>query len=139
MKIEFRDLWLAISLIVGFQLTLFQWRIDREARMVEREPKEMSWLPPSDWVGGLSMLCLVGGGIMLPAIGLIDEGRTTQRLFGLGTLLAIAQIIGLAGHYELFTIKVRSKAFFPLQERIVLAIFALLTAWYCWRAWIVDS
>jgi hypothetical protein len=85
------------------------------------------------------MLCLVVGGMMLPAIGLIDEGRTTQRLFGLGTLLAIAQILGLAGHYGLFTIKVRSKAFFPLQERIVLAIFALLTAWYCWHAWIVDS
>ncbi len=138
MKIDLRDLWIAMSLIVGFQFTLFQWRIDREARMVEKEPKQKSWLPPSDWMGGASMLCFVLGGIMLPAIGIIDDVNTAQRLFGLGTLLALGQIIGLAGHYELFTIKVRSQAFFPLQEQIVLAMFALLTAWYCWRAWIVG-
>lgn len=137
MEIEFHDLLVAISLLVGFQLTLFMWRIEREARMVEKTPKQRSWLPPSDWLGGLSMLCFVVGGLILPIIGVV-ELRTAQKLFGLGALLTTGHIFGLVGHYELFTIKVRSQAWFPPQERIVLSVFAALTIFYCWRVWSVD-
>jgi hypothetical protein len=55
MQIDFHDLLVATSVLVGFQVTLFIWRIDRE---VEKKPEQHSWLPPSDWLGGLSMFTL---------------------------------------------------------------------------------
>jgi hypothetical protein len=68
---------------VGFQVTLFIWRIDRE---VEKKPEQYSWLPPSDWLGGLSMLCFVVGGLLLPIVGAVDI-QTAKNFFGLGALL----------------------------------------------------
>jgi predicted membrane-bound spermidine synthase len=134
MQIDFHDLLVAISVLVGFQVTLFIWRIDRE---VEKKPEQRSWLPPSDWLGGLSMLCFVVGGLLLPIIGVVDI-QTAKKLFGLGALLTMGHLFGLVGHYELFTIKVRIHAWFPGQERIVLSVFAILTILYCWRAWFWD-
>ena len=131
MQIDFHDLLVAISVLVGFQVTLFIWRIDRE---VEKKPEQRSWLPPSDWLGGLSMLCFVVGGLLLPIIGMVDI-QTAKKLFGLGALLTMGHIFGLVGHYELLTIKVRTHVWFPRQERIVLSVFAALMILYCWRAW----
>jgi len=131
MQIDFHDLLVATSVLVGFQVTLFIWRIDRE---VEKKPEQHSWLPPSDWLGGLSMLCFVVGGLLLPIVGAVDF-QTAKNLCGLGALLTIGHLFGLVGHYELFTIKSRSHAWFPRQERIVLSLFAILTILYCWRAW----
>jgi hypothetical protein len=83
MQIDFHDLLVAISVLVGFQVTLFIWRIDRE---VNKKPEQRSWLPPSDWLGGLSMLCFVVGGLLLPIIEVVDI-QTPKKLFGLGALL----------------------------------------------------
>jgi hypothetical protein len=130
MQIDFHDLLVAISVLVGFQVTLFIWRIDRE---VEKKPEQRSWLPPSDWLGGLSMLCFVVGGLLLPIVGVIDV-QTAKKLFGLGALLTMGHIFGLVGHYELFAMKVRTHAWFPNQERIALSVVAILTILYCWRA-----
>src|SRR5512136_3236016 len=66
MQIDFHDLLVAISVLVGFQVTLFIWRIDRE---VEKKPEQYSWLPP---LGGVSMLCFVVGGLLLPIVGAVD-------------------------------------------------------------------
>src|SRR5262249_42868679 len=129
---EWRDLMVAVSLLLGFQFTLFKWRIEREAGMIDK--KQWSWLPPADWVGMLSMLCFVIGVILLPIVGAIDV-PTARKVFGLAALLAVAQIIGLAGHYELFLIKKRTKEWFPPQERLVLLIFGIIVICYCWRAW----
>jgi predicted membrane-bound spermidine synthase len=131
MQIDFHDLLVAVSVLVGFQVTLFMWRIDREAG---KKSDQRSWLPPSDWLGGLSMLCFVVGGLLLPILGLVDI-QTAKKLFGLGALLTIGHIFGLVGHYQLFSIKVRVQTWFPPQERIVLSIFAALTILYCWLAW----
>jgi len=111
MQIDFHDLLVAISVLVGFQVTLFIWRIDRE---VEKKPEQHSWLPPSDLLGGLSMLFFVVGGLLLPIVGAVDI-ETARKFFGLGALLTIGHIFGLVGHYELFTIKARSRAWFPLS------------------------
>lgn len=43
MQIDFHDLLVATSVLVGFQVTLFIWRIDRE---VEKKPEQHSWLLP---------------------------------------------------------------------------------------------
>lgn len=131
MQIDFHDLLVAISVLVGFQVTLFMWRIDRE---VGKKPEQRSWLPPSDCLGGVSMLSFVVGGLLLPIIGVVDI-QTAKIFFALGALLTIGHIFGLVGHYELFTTKVRTHAWFPRQERIVLSVFAILTILYCWRAW----
>ena len=97
MQIDFHDLLVATSVLVGFQVTLFIWRIDREV-------EQHSWLPPSDWLGALSMLCFVVGGLLLPIVGAVDI-QTAKNFFGLGALLTIGHLFGLVGHYELFTIK----------------------------------
>lgn len=73
MQIDFHDLLVATSVLVGFQVTLFIWRIDREV-------EQHSWLPPSDWLGGLSMLCFVVGGLLLPIVGAVDI-QTAKKMF----------------------------------------------------------
>lgn len=67
------------------------------------------------------MLCFVAGGLLLQIVGAVDI-QTAKNVFGLGALQTIGHLFGLVGHYELFTIKVRSHAWFPRQERIVLAL-----------------
>ena len=93
MQMDFHDLLVAISVLVGFQVTLFIWRIDRE---VEKKPEQQSWLPPSDCLGGLSMLCFVVGGLLLPIVGAIDI-QVAKKLFGLGVLLTMGHLFGLVG------------------------------------------
>ena len=80
MEIDFHDLLVAISVLVGFQVTLFIWRIDRE---VEKKPEQRSWLPPSDWLGGLSMLCFVVGGLLLQSS---ERSMFRQRKIFLGSV-----------------------------------------------------
>ncbi len=121
---ELKDLWIPTGLLLGFQVTLFKWRLEREAAV--GDAGDIPWLVPSDYLSIVGMCIFVFGVVLLPVTGLVSVaiGRWS---FGLGTLLFMGQTLGLAGHYQLFNrTKKREFVWFPTQERVVLALTVLV-------------
>jgi hypothetical protein len=133
---EVRDLWIPTGLILGFQVNLFKWRLEREATVGDAE--DIPWLVPSDYISIVGMLTFVVGVILLPVLNVISF-EMSRFAFGLGALLFVGQALGLAGHYQLYNrSKLREFVWFPAQEKIVvlatlLAVGAYASAWLAIR------
>jgi len=127
MQVQLSELWTVASILLGFQLTAFSWRISREIAV--RDEGDVNWLPPADILNYVSMAVVVIGVFVLPILGFADLALT-QRLFGLGLLLFLGYPFALAGHYSLFKPGLAKVAYFPLQERLVLVIVLLTSAIY---------
>lgn len=125
---ELKDLWTPVGLILGFQVTLFKWRLERESEVGDKG--DIPWLVPSDYVSILGMLVFVFGAILLPLSSFFSV--TCARIsFGLGSLLFVGQALGLAGHYQLYNrSKLRQFVWFPLQEKVVITLTVIGTASY---------
>jgi hypothetical protein len=65
---DLKDLWTPTGLLLGFQVTLFKWRIEREANVGDEG--DIPWLVPADYVGIGGMLCFLFGVILLPSAGI---------------------------------------------------------------------
>jgi hypothetical protein len=125
---DLKDLWIPTGLLLGFQVTLFKWRIEREAEVGDKG--DIPRLVPADYVAIVGMLSFVLGAVLLPVTNLaqVDVARWA---FGLGALMFIGQTIGLAGHYQLFNrTKKRQFIWFPVQEKIVVALTVLVALSY---------
>jgi hypothetical protein len=123
-----RDLWTPTGLLLGFQVTLFKWRIEREAAV--GDSGDIPWLVPSDYIGIAGMLCFVLGVILLPVSG-FAPAPVAQSCFGLGAVLFVGQALGLAGHYQLYNrSKERKFIWFPFQEKLVVAITLFISLAY---------
>src|SRR5215469_11682673 len=110
---ELKDLWTPTGLILGFQVTLFKWRLEREAEVGDKG--DIPWLVPSDYLSIAGMLILSFGVILLPLSGILSEANA-RTLFGLGVLFFVGQALGLAGHYQLYNkTKERKFIWFPRQ------------------------
>jgi hypothetical protein len=117
---ELKDLWTPVGLILGFQVSLFKWRLERESQV--GDAGDIPWLVPSDYVSILGMLVLVFGSILLPLSGFLSA-RYARVSFGLGSLFFVGQAMGLAGHYQLYNkSKRREFVWFPFQERVVILL-----------------
>ncbi len=99
LDIPLKDLWTPTGVILGFQMTLFKWRLEEENKVGQTSTGP--WLVPSDYVSIVGMLSLVLGVILLPLTGLANVSFA-RGAFGLGALLFLGQAIGLAGHYQIF-------------------------------------
>jgi hypothetical protein len=125
---ELCDLWTPMGLLVGFQVTLFKWRLEREASVGDEG--DIPWLVPADYVSMFGMLCFVFGVVLLPLSGLVSIG-VARAAFGLGTLLFVGQAFGLAGHYQLYNRSIpRQFAWFPMQEKVVVSLTVLVSFLY---------
>lgn len=122
------DMWTPTGVILGFQMTLFSWRLSEEAKVGDKN--DIPWLTPSDYLNIFGMLILVIGVYLLPILELTSI-NSTKVFFGLGIFVFIGQAIGTAAHYQLFN-KTKSRIFvwFPKQEKIILGIFCVLTIIY---------
>jgi hypothetical protein len=121
----FDQIWTPTGIILGFQMTLFSWRLSEEAKV--GDAGDIPWLIPSDYVNILGMLVLVIGVYLLPIMNLVDIGFC-KISFGFGAFLFIGQALGTAAHYQLFNIsKKRVFVWFPKQEKIVLSCFTILS------------
>jgi len=122
------QLWTAAGVLLGFQVTSFLWRVQQEAATAEKD--DITWLPPADMVNLAGMLVVVIGIFVAPSIGLESE-RMTRTVFGLGALLFVGHCFALAGHYEMYNPHTkRSFTYFPIQERVVVAVVLLVVAAY---------
>ena len=114
---ELSELLTPTGLILGFQLTLFNWRLEREVEVGDRG--DIPWLVPSDYISILGMLAFLIGVILLPILGAVTV-RVAKASFGLGALLFVGQTLGLAGHYQLYNRRESRKfVWFPVQEKVV--------------------
>ena len=57
---DLKDLWTPAGLILGFQVTLFKWRLERESEVGDKG--DIPWLVPSDYISILGMFSFVFGG-----------------------------------------------------------------------------
>ena len=125
---EIRDLWTPMGLLLGFQVTLFKWRLEREAGVGDKG--DIPWLVPADYISIAGMLAFVIGVVLLPLSG-IGSLVFARGSFGLGVVFFVGQALGLAGHYQLFNrSKPREFVWFPLQEKVVIALTLFLSAIY---------
>lgn len=126
--LELKDLWTPAGIILGFQMTVLMWRIQQEEAVRSRGHQQ--WLIPSDYLSILGLLVLVLGTMLLPILQVISL-NTAKALFGLGTLFFVGQILGVAGHYQLFgTGASTTPVWFPMQERVVILTFVVIAIIY---------
>ena len=127
-----KDLWTPTGLLLGFQVTLFKWRLERESEVGDKG--DIPWLVPADYVSIVGMLAFVFGTILLPLSGVVSTGFA-RGAFGLGTLLFVGQALGLAGHYQLFNrSKGRKFVWFPTQEKVVVGLTVLASLLYVYMS-----
>jgi hypothetical protein len=125
---DLKDLWTPTGLLLGFQVTLFKWRLERESEVGDKG--DIPWLVPSDYMSIVGMLTFLCGVILLPLSGIVSV-TVARDAFALGTLLFVGQILGLAGHYQLFSrTGTRKFVWFPSQEKVVLSITAAASVAY---------
>lgn len=129
---DLKDLWTPTGLLLGFQVTLFKWRLERESEVGDKGG--IPWLVPADYVSIVGMLFFVFGTILLPLSGVVSIGFA-RGAFGLGALLFVGQALGLAGHYQLFNrTRGRSFVWFPTQEKLVVGLTVLASILYVYMS-----
>jgi hypothetical protein len=111
------DIWTPAGVLLGFQITLFYWRLQREVAVDDKD--WITWMTPSDYLGIFGTFSFVLGVFLLPLSG-IGDARLAGASLGLGALLFVGHFLGLCGHYEMFDpTRRRSGIYFPRQERII--------------------
>jgi len=129
---DLKDLWTPTGLLLGFQVTLFKWRLEREAEVGDKG--DIPWLVPADYVSIVGMLAFVFGVVLLPLSGVVST-HFARGAFGLGSLLFVGQALGLAGHYQLFNrTKVREFVWFPTQEKVVITLTVMASLVYIYQS-----
>jgi hypothetical protein len=123
-----KNLWTPTGLLLGFQVTIFKWRMEREAAVGDKG--DIPWLVPSDYLSICGMLSFVFGVVLLPVSSLVPVS-IARWSFGLGTLLFMGQTLGLAGHYQLYNrTKKRVFVWFPFQEKVIVYVTILIAFLY---------
>ena len=93
------DLWSTATVLLGFQVAAFAWRINREITMEAKE--ERTWLTCADGFVALSFIALVVGVFVGPVAGWVSTDMAA-RLLGVALLSMLAAPFILAAHYNLY-------------------------------------
>ena len=115
------NLWNAASVILGFQFTAFAWRMTREREIATKGGP--TWFPFADKLNVFSMLVSITGVFLAPILGFKFVHPAGALVVSL--LLLAAYPFALAGHYDLFFKHWGRADYFPVQERVVVAIAVL--------------
>jgi hypothetical protein len=132
------EIWRASAVILGFQLTLFGWRMTRERKMAE--DNRLTWMPISEVLNLAAMLINITGTFLAPIIGVTKVHP--QGALGLSLILLGCYPFALAGHYKFYGRPWRiDPDYFPKQEKIavVLAILVFSVALVVFGHWVAAS
>lgn len=128
------SLWGAAGIIVGFQVTAFTLRINREIAVSQYG--DFTWFPVADYLNMLSLSVTLIGVFALPALDVIGQ-EAASRLFGLSVLFLLGYAFALAGHYEMYRAGARTMSYFPAQERVVVALVCAAALTYVVAALVI--
>jgi hypothetical protein len=97
-SIKMGEVWTAAAVLIGFQVTVFLWRLQRELELARR--KGPNWFPPADYLNLFSLLTasLV---LVLPTIIPAMAARGAARVLALSVILFVGYPFALVGHYGL--------------------------------------
>jgi hypothetical protein len=108
---DLQHAWTAAAVLLGFQLTAFTWRLNREVdvhRATRPEDPPQNWLAPSDYLSLFSLLITVVAVFVLPLVfndrPIFKEKAMDYwavRAFGLSLILFAGYPFALLGHYNL--------------------------------------
>jgi len=132
-ELNIYELWRAIGILVGFQITVLGWRVAREQKRAETR-KEI-WFPIADYLNVASIAISMLSVFIIPIVG--DWPRLRLGLLGVSLLLFTASPFALIGHYGMFTPNKHPQdlRYWPYQEKVVTFITAVLIVvfviWYC--------
>jgi len=120
------DVWVPASVVLGFQLTAFSWRIQRELTLRTR----LKWVPPADLLNLASFLVILGGVFVLPSLNLPRNEEFARDAFGLGLLLLGIYPFALMAHYGLhpFGNPEREVTWYSSAEMLAIATAGVLAA-----------
>ena len=129
--IDVISVWTAAGILLGFQLSVIRWRVDREREM---EAAEVTvWLPWCDWLNLASMGWTALLVFALPAVRVIPTDLVPYS-FVLSIIFLIGYAFALFGHYELYRPRApKTRDPFPLQEKVpVITTVAIGAAYLVW-------
>jgi hypothetical protein len=66
--VELKEIWTAAAVLMGFQVTAFIWRLNRETTVAEAGG--VNWVPPADYLSLCSLLVAAYGVYASPIAGL---------------------------------------------------------------------
>lgn len=124
--------WTAAGVLLGFQFSTVQWRVNREREM-EIKTAEFVWLPVCEWLNLLSMGCTAFGVFMLPSLNIVGH-RFMSDAFAVSIVLLCGYPFAIIGHYKLYAPRrTETRVHFPLQEKLpvftTVILSLLLIAW----------
>ena len=93
--------WTAGGIVLGFVVTIFTFRIKREAE-IRASGSPTYWLPPADFVLLLSMAVVLIGVFVIP-IALGAGVSFAKYAMGFGFLLLAGYPFAIAGHYGILS------------------------------------
>ncbi len=131
-RADILTLWSAAAVLIGFQFTVFGWRLQREMGIAAKG--ERIWLPPAEYLN-LTLLLCTASVFVLPMLRLATIYRA-QHLFGLAIILLAGYPFALAGHYGILLNKGREEIpgeYAHWQEKSVMALTILLATLYLCR------
>src|SRR5437868_1017362 len=114
--IDLAGIWTAAGVIVGFSVTAFTFRIQRESSIRSRSvASEVTyWFPPADFLLLLSLAIDLVGVFVLPVLG---TGKVFARYaLGWSLLLLTAYPFALLGHYEILFGQLRKKTITKMRD-----------------------
>jgi hypothetical protein len=124
------DLQQMAGILIGFQITIFTFRITRELNL----DRKQRWFPLPDFINLISVLITVLFIFIYP----LKTNKNIdlllcKDLFGLSILLFVIYPFALVGHYDLFQVPSRrneQQKYITKQEMIVLIIGLFMTVIY---------
>jgi hypothetical protein len=97
-RVSLKEIWTAAAVLMGFQITAFVWRLNRETEVAESGGK--NWLPPADYLSLASLVSIAFGVYAFPIAG-IKSTLIPEQMFGLSVILFVGYIFALLSHYNL--------------------------------------
>ncbi|WP_298141013.1 hypothetical protein [Flavobacterium sp.] len=118
------------GILIGFQLTIFTFRISRELTLKRKK----RWFPLPDFINLLSVFITVLFLFLYPLKNIETyDIRLCQKFFGFSVLLFVIYPFALIGHYEMFS-KASKRSFkqkyITKQETFVLIIGGIISILY---------
>lgn len=99
--VDLSGVWTAGGILVGFAVTAFTFRIQRESSIRSRSvgPETTYWLPPADLLLVIAFVVDLVGVFVIPAIW--ADVRFARLALGLACLMLAGYLPALAGHYDI--------------------------------------